>query len=302
MVEQKHAYLILAHACPGQLRKLVSLLDDPRNDIYVHLDRKAGFGPEVLDGCCLESALHFVEPRLAVNWGGVNMMRATLALLKTALPGRYAYYHLLSGMDLPIKTQDEIHAFFDANPGREFLKMWPVEPQRESRFRYFTLFPEGKHFFLTNLLNNIVKGILMALRIRINRDVDFRMASQWFSITDGFARYVVSQEGWLEKVFRRTGTCDEVFLPTLLWNSPFRDRLYDSTLHQEREHSVNTEHLGNLRFIDWTRGESIRHPWTFRSDDWDLLMSVPYFWARKFDERVDPAIIGQIYDRFKKKD
>ena len=295
MKENKHACLILAHACPKQLRKLLVLLDDPRNDLFVHIDAKAAFGPEVLAGVCRRSALHFIEPRIRVSWGGVNMMRATLALLKAATPGQYAYYHLLSGMDLPIKSQDEIHAFFDANPGREFLKLWPVEPKRAARFKYYIPFPEGKHLFLTNLLNNLVKGVLMALHIRINRDVDFRMASQWFSITDGFARYVLSQEDWLEKVFRHTGTCDEVFMPTLLWNSPFREKLYDSTIHQEREQAVNTEHLGNLRFIDWTRGESVRHPWVFRDDDWELLMGVPYFWARKFDERVDAAIIDRLY-------
>lgn len=50
-----------------------------------------------------------------------------------------------------------------------------------------------------------------------------------------------------------------------------------------------------MRFIDWTRGESIRHPWTFRMTDWDMLMSVPHFWARKFDETVDSGIIDRIY-------
>lgn len=291
----KHACLILAHACPDQLHKLLTLLDDPRNDIYVHIDAKAAFGPEALADVCRHSALHFIEPRIRVSWGGVNMMRATLALLKAATPGQYGYYHLLSGMDLPIRSQDVIHTFFDANPDREFLKLWPVEPKRAARFQYYIPFPEGKPSLLTNLLNNLVKGILMALHIRINRDVEFRMASQWFSITDAFARYVISQEAWLERVFRHTTSCDEVFMPTILWNSPFRDRLYDNTVHIEREQSTDTEHLGNLRFIDWTRGESVRHPWVFREDDWDLLMSVPYFWARKFDERVDPAIIERIY-------
>lgn len=32
--------------------------------------------------------------------------------------GHYAYYHLLSGMDLPIKDQDTVHAFFERNSGR----------------------------------------------------------------------------------------------------------------------------------------------------------------------------------------
>ena len=38
---RRHAYLILAHKNFGQLRKLLALLDDPRNDIFVHVDRKA---------------------------------------------------------------------------------------------------------------------------------------------------------------------------------------------------------------------------------------------------------------------
>ena len=56
---------------------------------------------------------------------------------------------------------------------------------------------------------------------------------------------------------------------------------------------------GNLRLIDWTRGKSIRHPWVFLAGDWDLLMSAPYFWARKFDERVDEQIIDRIYAQLK---
>ena len=63
------------------------------------------------------------------------------------------------------------------------------------------------------------------------------------------------------------------------------------------EHVVN---LSNMRFIDWTRGESIRHPWTFRAGDWDLLMSVPHFWARKFDENVDSLIIDRIFQKLHK--
>jgi hypothetical protein len=299
MTGHKHAYLILAHACPDQVRKLLAMLDDPRNDLFIHIDRKAPFGPQALEGCCRHSAVHFVEPRLRVNWGGVSIMRATLALLKAATSGHYACYHLLSGMDLPIKSQDEIHAFFDANPGREFLQLWPVEPARATRFRYFTLFPEGQGFFLTNWINLLIKGFLIPLHIRINKDVEFHMSAQWFSITDDCARYVLSQEDWLERVFRHTGTCDEVFLPTVLWKSPFRDRIFDATLHRERERTVDPNHPGNLRFIDWTRGESVRHPWIFRESDWDLLMSVPCFWARKFDERVDPVIINRLYERFR---
>ena len=39
----KHAYLILAHTDMVQLQRLISCLDDRRNDIYVHIDKKAVF-------------------------------------------------------------------------------------------------------------------------------------------------------------------------------------------------------------------------------------------------------------------
>ncbi|MBQ9549118.1 MAG: glycosyl transferase [Bacteroidales bacterium] len=287
-----HAYLILAHAHFAQLRTLLRLLDDGRNDIFVHVDARAkDFRQQDFEGVCRKSRLQFIEPRIAVHWGGVSIMRAELALLRAALPGHYRYYHLLSGMDLPLKTQDEIHAWFEAHDGKEFIQCWKMKKSTPSRFRYYTLFPEGAGRFGTNLLNNIFKGLQMALGIRINRQVDFRFASQWFSITDGLARYVVEQEPWLEKVFAHTNTCDEIFLPTLLARSPFRDALFEPGLSQ-----AGTVNLANLRFIDWSRGESVRHPWTFRLEDKDLLLSTPHFWARKFDDAVDDAIIEEISD------
>lgn len=37
----KHAYLIIAHSNLKQLQQLLLLLDDPRNDIYIHIDKKS---------------------------------------------------------------------------------------------------------------------------------------------------------------------------------------------------------------------------------------------------------------------
>lgn len=285
----KHAYLILAHKNFNQLRTLVELLDDPRNDIYIHVDAKArDFNADMFKDVCRHSTVRILPQRLNVNWGGVSIMRAEIALLKYAAGfGHYDYYHLLSGMDLPIKTQEEIHRFFDENQGYEFLNLWEFKKSTLSRFRYFTIFPEGEGRFRTRIINHIFKGLQMLVGFRINRDVDFRFGSQWFSITDGLTRYVVENEPWLERVFRHTSTCDEIFMPTLVANSPFADKLYvKEPVKNQKE--VN---MSNLRFIDWTRGESIRHPWTFRADDFELLKRVPHMFARKFDETIDSEII-----------
>lgn len=288
---KRHAYLILAHKNFGQLRKLLVLLDDPRNDIFVHVDGKARFSPEEWKNVCRFSRLVFIGPRLKVYWGGVNSMRCELALLREAVScGPYSYYHLVSGMDLPIKDQDTIHDFFDRHEGKEFLDFWEMDEDIYERVRYYTLFPEGEGNFLTHFINGLCKDIQRTAGYSINKDVDFHFSSVWFSMTDALARYVISKEDWLEKVFAHTSNCDELFLATVVWNSPFRENLYSREV--AKNHAVN---LSNMRFIDWSRGGSHRHPWTFRSEDWDLLMSVPHFWARKFDEGTDSGIIDRIY-------
>lgn len=295
----KHAYLILAHKNFGQLRRMIELLDHPLNDIFVHVDAKArDFREADFKDAVRHSKLYFLPDRISVNWGGVSIMRSEIALLKAATrSGRYDYYHLLSGMDMPIKTQDEVHAFFEAHKGKEFLNLWEFKKSTLSRFRYYTIFPEGEGRFRTRIVNHIFKGLQMAVGYRINRDVDFRFGSQWFSITDELARYVVENENWLEKVFRRTSTCDEIFLPTLVAASSFAGNLFVP----EPVKSQKEVNLSNMRFIDWTRGESIRHPWTFHADDMQLLESVPHMWARKFDENVDSAIIDKLYTKLKGK-
>lgn len=286
---KKHAYLILAHKNPEQVKTLLHLLDDPRNDIYIHVDKKAGFGYDILEGTCKNSGLHFIEPRIQVHWGGISIINVEMALLEEAVKAEHSYYHLLSGMDLPLKSQDTIHQFFTDNDGKEFLNIWAMEDHTKRRVQYYTPFPEGGSFFLTNHWNHVVKGILKVMGIKMNKDIEFKIGSQWFSITDSLAKYIVSQKEWVHKVFKHSYMCDEIFIPTLVWRSPYRNNLYCQ--RPTEGHEID---LSNMRFIDWSRGASRRHPWTFTIDDYELLMSVPHFWARKFDEEVDNDIILKI--------
>ena len=286
----KHAYLIIAHSQPELLKRLIELLDDERNDIYVHADKKMkSFNATEISGICKKSDLYILPNRISVHWGGYSIIRVEMELLKAATQqGHYAYYHLLSGACLPIKSQDVIHRFFNDHQGTEFVDLWKLKKTTHSRYHYYTVLPEGERNFLTRLLNNAVKGILMLLHIKMNKDIDFRYGSQWFSITDDFARYITSQEGWVHKVFSHSSTCDEVFVPTLLYRSPYAVNLSE-------QHDNEMRSIGNMRFIDWTRGTSVRHPYTYTMEDYELLRDAPHLFARKFDKNVDNEIIEKIY-------
>lgn len=54
--------------------------------------------------------------------GGISQVVAEMTLFRTAFDnGPYSFYHLLSGTDLPIKSQDYIHKFMDKYPNTEFV-------------------------------------------------------------------------------------------------------------------------------------------------------------------------------------
>lgn len=63
----KHAYLIIAHNNWSVLERLLVLLDDNRNDIYLHIDKKVPF-PSLV--CTLQKAKIIILNKVNVKWGG----------------------------------------------------------------------------------------------------------------------------------------------------------------------------------------------------------------------------------------
>ena len=197
--QSRHAYLIIAHAQFGQLKKLLRMLDDGRNDIYVHIDSKAkDFRREDFDGIMSQAGLFFTE-RTSVIWGAYSQIHSELVLLRAAAPGHYGYYHLLSGADLPIKSQDEIHAFFDAHAGREFIDFeGPVfREEKKILLQYYYRFQE-RHAGRSRWLDFLDQ---VSIRLQKLRGVDrlkgntmvLQKGANWFSITDALAQYVVEE-------------------------------------------------------------------------------------------------------------
>ena len=68
----RHAYLILAHNEPLLLSLLIERLDDVRNDIYIHFDRKLSVLPQLTTR---HAGLHIIEDRVDVRWADVSMMK-----------------------------------------------------------------------------------------------------------------------------------------------------------------------------------------------------------------------------------
>lgn len=284
-INMKHAYLIMAHKDDECLHALLGLLDDPRNDIFIHMDLKnRDWNPEVLLSRLKMSSV-FLVPRLDVTWGGYSQIVCELSLLQAATSeGHYAFYHLLSGQDLPIQNQDTIHSFFNAHQGVEFVR-YAAQPinclERVYGHILWNRFGVNRKQKVLLRFDKLISKIVRLLRPREDR-VEYQKGDNWFSIGDSFARYVLSKKAWIEETFCNSFCCDEVFLQTLLWNSSFRSKVFCRNGEDNRD--------GIQRLIDWDRG----NPYCFTSSDLSMLKESSLMFARKFDCSTDSGVIQEI--------
>lgn len=286
---KKHAYLIASHNEFNILKILISLLDYEENDIYIHIDKKIkDFNKNDLLKDIKYASVEFVSP-CSINWGGYSQIRYELSLLKEATKKYHDYYHLISGVDLPIKSHKEILDFFDKNFGKEFIE-FDDEYEKEKieyRIRYYHFLQDkvGKRRgiigkFLYNIERIIVKiqKILRINRIK-NCEEYFYKGTNWFSITHDLAVYIVNKEKQIRSQYKYTYCADEVFLHTIVRNSEFSNRVVNDC----------------LRYIDWDRGQ----PYVFTEEDFELLTNSDKIWARKFSEEKDIKIVKKIYNALK---
>lgn len=284
----KHAYLILAHNNFYTLKVLLKLLDNENNDIYIHIDKKTRNVPkEEILSVVQKSNLHWVTP-IKTYWGHSSLVNAELKLIKTAILNvEYEYLHLISGVDLPLKKQSEIHKFFEDNKGKEFVGFSNFKNNYEDRVKYYYWLQKyEKNSKITAKLQEILtkfQKILKVNRLK-NSNINIQKGCQWVSITGDFAKYIIKQEKWIQKFFANTNCSDELLMQTILINSPFAKNIYNK----------NDEYKSCLREIDWERGS----PYVWKKEDKDILLSSNNIFARKFDENVDKEIMKIIMNNF----
>lgn len=283
---KKHAYLIIAHNEPYILDTLVQMIDDCRNDIFIMIDLKSDI--KQFDGIrTKKSRLTFLQNRVNIQWAEDSQMRAELRLFEAARKDmHYSYYHLLSGVDLPLKSQDEIHRFFKRHDGTEFIEIGIDDDELEHKTRYFTLNyrlmcrgPKAWRSFW-RIMNSGIKYIQKICRIQRQYDgLELKKGANWVSITDDFVTYLLNRKDYILKLFKGIPCVDELYKQTILWNSHFRKNIYHTN-----------DDTASLRELDWSRGK----PYTWRMEDYDHLTTCHKMFARKFSTSVDQNIIDAL--------
>lgn len=292
----KHAYLIIAHEDYAVLKLLLTMLDDSRNDIYLHIDKNADeLFQQVKDFKTKHANFYLLQNRINVYWGDISQIKVEYLLFETAYNNYpYAYYHLLSGVDLPLKNQDYIHTFFQKNSGKEFVGFWNDKHhvrdmnRKVSRYYFFMHYYKNKKHVLhkpTSLYRNTALLVQKIIRYKRKHNFKFKKGGNWVSITHDFCGYLLQTKNKVLKRFRFTLCPDEIFLQTILWNSPFRKNIYN----------VDNAQIGCMRLIDWQRGK----PYVWQDEDFDELISSDALFARKFSSQY-PSVIHQLWNTITK--
>lgn len=298
----RHAFLIIAHNYWGQLKKLIQLLDAENHDIYIHIDKKSkDFKADKFLETTNKSRI-FIYQEYEVFWGGFSQVQVELFLFEKAYALQYDYYHLISGADLPLKSNKDIDTFFEENKGTEFILFdedkLKNDPEISRRAKYYHFLQNYRRRFSQKWKNDFFTflervSLVFQILFRINRvkdlDWEIKYGSNWVSITNDLVTEILKQREKITKAFSCTNCADELFVQTVAYNCGFKDKLYIS----EDGMAENT------RFIDWARGQN-GNPYTFHKSDENILLENKNLFARKFSETIDSEIIECIFTKIMK--
>jgi hypothetical protein len=272
----------LVHNHEAQINRLIRHLSADF-DVYVHIDKRSSLR--------IEASEHvFVCQEYKTYWASYNLVKATLCLLRKAFKKGYDRYILISGQDLPLKSNEELKAFFKDNH-TEYLDIarmplsggWPNIARVKTYHLPYVYFGvknlEALHFF-TRVFAKLLKWIAAPFPRKL--DYDFHAGSQWITLThncvDKMFAYMEKDRHYEER-YRWTHCPDEIFFQTLL-------HLLDG-IHIE---------ANSRRYIDWETGPE--SPRILRKEDYEKIMANPNnLFARKFDASKDAAIIERVYER-----
>lgn len=228
--------------------------------------------------------------------GGQSLIRTELMLMQIASKNRHDYYHLISGVDLPLKNQAEMQDFFEKNYGYEFIGItpkWAESNPITQRYKLHWFFQDsiGKKKNILYIISRMITKWEKMFRYKrhILENISFYGGPNWFSLTEGAIKYALKHEDWVKERFKNTICCDEIFLQTIIGNSNFVEKIYNK--------DSNNSYLECLRFARFNKSS----PYVLDMNDYEPLLSSGCLFARKFGSKTEEQmeLVDKIYRLYK---
>lgn len=277
------AYVILAHKAPEQIGRLLQRLAP--SAVFLHVDANTDEATFRAIRECLPGRDNVeLLPRRPISWAGWSQVDATLAGLRAAVRAGADHVVTLSGQDYPLRSAPAIEHFLAAGDA-SFVSHWALPaPWFEGRgglrrVRYWTATVANRRVAIP-----IPRPMPAGLR-------PFG-GSAFLSLSRAVAAYVCHVADLRRDVVRfyqHTWLPAEMFLQTVIANSPYRDAVINESLWH----------------IEWPP-ERGKHPRLLTSEALPRLIASAHgpselggygrrkLFARKFDLSVDSEVLDCI--------
>ena len=206
------AFLNLCHCDPDVVARVTKKLTAKENFyMFIHVDQKSDQAEfeSRLEGC---ERVFFTQKRYDVSWGSFSAIRATLELMKEAVSSDIAFdrYVLLQNLDYPLKSNEQIEAYFTGYSDKEFIRACKIGQSKDRHFQgKYKLYHDYEDKFYRSdksapkkLIHGIKKIVRSIPRLTfdgvIRQDGEeyplYYGAAQW-ALTDDCVRYILDFAG-----------------------------------------------------------------------------------------------------------
>ena len=269
----KIAFILLCHKDPDAIVLQAQRLTATGDYVSIHFDARANAAHylQIREALADNPAVVFAAKRVKCGWGAWSLVRATLNAVEAAdaaFPDA-THFYMLSGDCMSVKSAAYAHRFLDAHD-RDYIESfdffnsdWIKTGFKEERLIYRHIFNERTQKWLFYRSFELQRWL--GLKRRIPEDIEVQIGSQWWCLRRRTIEKILQfcrDRRDVVRFFSTTWIPDETFFQTLV-------------RHLVPAREIESRTLTFKMFSDYGM------PVTFYNDQYDLLISQNYLFARK---------------------
>ena len=288
----KLIYILLVHTNADQVIRLVNRLNTPQTRFVIHVSKNCepGMYETLQDAVGSYSNIAFAK-RTSVKWGNFDIIQALLNSIELICTQGYEYdrAYILSGQDYPLQSNAVIQQTLTNFDGQQIMEYFSlpddIRGHSQNRWRYYHFWMGKRHLHmpLVQPANNLLRVVsrftsFLLPERKIPGGLQLYGGSFWSGFSPAAISYLydfsLSSHGKKVIHFFKTNLHPgEMFLQTVLLNSPLKDTVTNLNLH----------------YVKFPPESG--HPVFLTAEEFDEISSKEELFARKIDSRIDAEIL-----------
>lgn len=282
---KNHCFLILAHKQPDLLRRILSVLAAPNHYFVINVDSKYKNIQEFRNKLCGIANVTIVS--YSVFHCDFSHLEALLAMFKKAIAiGNIDYYHVISGQDYPLRSNEQFDSFFESTD-HSFMWIDRETPQIRKDRDYFQ---NAWHFnklnkYSSKVYHGFKVGIILGYILRRKSIPGYSGGWDWFSwhssVVDYFFSYLEEHPNYVKRYNYTMTPTEHIF----------------HTVVAEKLKELRIESDNPLRYVSWNPKREVSttyRPYNLNELDYPFVINSKAFFCRKVDEKESNKLLDMI--------